>query len=92
MGSKISEILSGYKSSLDQSQDRYESMLRDRMKGTEEFYNEVLSSLIRRYEPLAKNPARRESLKNKIQTFFGNTEIGFAAIDGTSYKQQSQEY
>jgi hypothetical protein len=92
MGSKISEILSGYKNSLDKSQERYESMLEHRLKGTDEFYNQFLRLLIRQYPKLSDNPGRRESLKNKIQAFFGNTEIGFAAIDGTSYKRQSQEY
>lgn len=92
MGSKISEILSGYKESLDSSQDRYESMLEGRLEGTEEFYNEILGKLIRQYPKLSENPGRRENLKNKIQTFFGATELTFAAIDGSSYKRQSQEY
>jgi hypothetical protein len=92
MGSRISEILSGYKQSLDISQSRYESMLEGRLNGTEELYKEFLSSLIKQYPKLSENAGRRENLKNKIQTFFGNTDLPFAAIDGSSYKRQSQEY
>jgi hypothetical protein len=92
MGSKISEILSGYKESLDSSQERYEAMLENRLEGTEELYNEVLKTLIKQYPKLSENPGRKENLKNKIQSFFGGTDISFAAIDGSSYKRQSQEY
>jgi hypothetical protein len=92
MGSRISEILSGYKDSLDSSQDRYESLLESRLEGTEELYNEILHTLIKQYPKLSENPGRRENIKNKIQTFFGSTDLTFAAIDGSSYKRQSQEY
>ncbi len=92
MGSKISDILSGYKKSLDESQARYEGMLEKRLKPTEEFYNEFLKDLIKQYPNLKSNPSRRNVLKTRIQTFFGEDEIRFAAIDGTSYKQESQDY
>lgn len=92
IGSKISDILSSYKTSLDESQRRYEGMLEDRMQYTEEFYNEFLHTLIRQYPNFKDNPNRRSVLKNKIQTFFGEDEIKFAAVDGTSYKQESQDY
>lgn len=67
-------------------------MLESRLEGTEELYNELLHTLIKQYPKLSENPGRRENLKNKIQTFFGNTDLTFAAIDGSSYKRQSQEY
>ncbi|MHB8360190.1 MAG: hypothetical protein ACYDAO_05200 [Thermoplasmataceae archaeon] len=92
MGSKISDILSSYKKSLDESQSRYEGMMEGRMQSTEEFYNEFLLNLIKEYPNLKNNPNRRSVLKNKIQTFFGEDEIKFAAVDGTSYKQESQDY
>ncbi len=62
------------------------------MKPTEEFYNDFLKDLIKEYPNLKDNPSRRSVLKTRIQTFFGEDEIRFAAIDGTSYKQESQDY
>lgn len=92
MGSKISDILSSYKKSLDKSQARYEGMLEERLESTEKFYNDFLSTLIRVFPNLKDNPGRRSVLKTKIKTFFGDDEIRFAAVDGTSYKQESQDY
>lgn len=85
MGSKISEILSGYKESLDSSQERYEAMLENRLEGTKELYKEVLKTLIKQYPKLSENPGRKENLKNKIQSFFGG-KVYRSVLRNNSFK------
>lgn len=92
MGSLISTILSAYKTSLDVSKERYQEAISERGKSTREFYNLFLKNLIKSYEPLKTNQNRLDLIGNLVKRFFGTDDIKFAAVDGTSYKEQFQDY
>lgn len=92
VGSLISTILSAYKTSLDTSRERYENAINEKGKTTKEFYEAFLKDLVITYEPLRSIPNRLDLIGNLIKRFFGPDEIKFAAVDGTSYKEQFQDY
>jgi hypothetical protein len=92
MGSLISTILSAYKVSLDTSRERYQKAISERGKTTKEFYDNFLKDLIINYEPLKSDPNRLDIIGNLVRRFFGTDEVKFAAVDGTSYKEQFQDY
>ena len=92
MGSLISTILSAYKTSLDTSRQRYQNALNEKGATTREFYEAFFKDLIITYEPLRSNPNRLDLIGNLVKRFFGPDEIKFAAVDGTSYKEQFQDY
>lgn len=92
MGSLISTILSAYKTSLDISRERYQKAISERGNTTKEFYDNFLKDLIINYEPLKSDPNRLDVIGNLVKRFFGPDEIKFAAVDGTSYKEQFQDY
>ncbi len=92
MGSLISSILAAYKTSLDISRERYQNAINEKGASTKEFYDLFLRNLIKNYEPLKSNPNRLDLIGNLIKRFFGSDEVKFAAIDGTSYKEQFQDY
>ena len=92
MGSLISTILSAYKTSLDISRERYQKAISERGNTTKEFYGDFLRDLIINYEPLKSDPNRLDLIGNLVKRFFGPDEVKFAAIDGTSYKEQFQDY
>lgn len=92
MGSLISTILSAYKTSLDTSRERYQKAINERGATTKEFYDNFLKNLIITYEPLKSDLNRLDVIGNLVKRFFGTDEIKFAAVDGTSYKEQFQDY
>ncbi|MDA8056332.1 MAG: hypothetical protein M0Z77_11900 [Thermoplasmatales archaeon] len=92
MGSLISTILSAYKTSLDTSRERYQNAINEKGATTKEFYDEFLKDLITTYEPLKSDPNRMDLIGNLVKRFFGPDEVKFAAVDGTSYKEQFQDY
>ncbi|MGC8573809.1 MAG: hypothetical protein ACP5L0_07455 [Caldisphaera sp.] len=92
MGSLISAILSAYKTSLDTSRERYENEIDKRLTTTKEFYDEFLKNLIIVYDPLRSNNNRLDIIGNLVRSFFGSDEVKFAAVDGTSYKEEFQDY
>lgn len=92
MGSLIGTILSAYKTSLDTSRERYQKAIRERGNTTKEFYDDFLKDLIINYEPLESDTNRLDVIGNLVKRFFGPDEVKFAAVDGTSYKEQFQDY
>jgi len=92
MGSLISTILSAYKTSLDTSRERYQNAISEKGSTTREFYDAFLKDLIIKYSPLKSDQNRLDLIGNLVKRFFGPDEIKFAAVDGTSYKEQFQDY
>ena len=92
MGSLISTILSAYKTSLDTSRERYQNAISEKGSTTREFYDAFLKDLIIKYSPLKSDQNRLDLIGNLVKIFFGPDEIKFAAVDGTSYKEQFQDY
>ena len=92
MPSQITNILAGYKKSLDDSQRRYEAMYTERAHEAKEFYDLFFKSLIRQYTTILEDRAGRTLLKDRIVQFFGSEGVRFAAIDGTCYKDEFGDY
>jgi len=90
--SQITQILSGYKKALDESQKRYETIYLDRAQYSKEFYNSFFKDLIKDFNTLVNDPAGQRHVKGLIVDFFGSDDVRFAAIDGTCYKDQMADY
>ena len=92
MPSQVARILSGYKTSLDESQKRYESLYLEKAQNAQTFYDSFFKSLIKQYSQNFHERASKSLLKDRIVQFFGSEEIRFAAIDGTCYKDEFGDY
>lgn len=92
MPSDLTKTLSAYKKALDKSQGRYESMYETRAKNTKEFYESFFKNLIRPYNQKINDSSERRRIKRIIENLLGTTDIKFAAIDGTSYKDRFGDY
>jgi len=90
MTSEVSEILDGYKEALDESRDRYEEMYTERLENAEDFYNDFFHELVREYD--FDDAASRRSIKTSVEETFGSEDVRFAAIDGTCFKEQLEDY
>lgn len=88
----MTKTLSAYKKALDTSQERYESMYEQRAENTKAFYGEFFHKLIKDYHQKLEDPAGRRQIKRLVEQFFATSEIRFAAIDGTSYKDTYGDY
>jgi len=92
LSSEISKILAGYKDALDISQARYEELYKQRAKNAIQFYNDFFHNLIRRYHTMVDDPAGRRGAIRLFDKIFGTTDVKFAAIDGTLYKEILEDY
>lgn len=91
MPSIISNIFHGYSESLDHSRERFEKMSSKRQENAQKFYTDFFKNLIRIYSDF-DNDAKVRQLQNSLKRVFGKTTISFAAIDGTNFKQQMEDF
>ena len=87
MPSQISETLGKYRDALDDSRNRYEQIKKKRFKNARQFYDFFFKNLIRRYDLRNFN-----GVKMLTEQFFQVDKVRFAAVDGSCYKKQLQDY
>jgi len=87
MPSQISETLGKYRDALNSSKNRYEQIKRERFKNAKQFYDSFFKNLIKRYDSKNFN-----KVKILAEQFFQVDKVRFAAIDGSCYKKQLQDY
>jgi len=87
MPSQISKTLGNYRDALDDSRNRYEQMKKERFKNAKQFYDSFFKNLIKKYD--TKNFNRVKMLAEQL---FQVDKVRFAAVDGSCYKKQLQNY
>jgi len=87
MPSQISETLGKYRDALDNSRNRYEQIKKERFKNSKQFYDYFFKNLIKKYDVKKFN-----KVKMLAEQFFQVDKVRFAAVDGSSYKKQLQDY
>ncbi|HEC86877.1 MAG TPA: hypothetical protein ENI49_03290 [Thermoplasmatales archaeon] len=87
MPSQISETLGRYRDALNDSRNRYERIKKERFKNTKQFYDSFFKNLIKKYDIKNFN-----KIKMLAEQFFQVDEVRFAAVDGSCYKKQLQDY
>ncbi|MBA2840919.1 hypothetical protein HNP87_001451 [Methanococcus maripaludis] len=87
MPSQISETLEKYKRALENSKDRYEKIKKDRFENSKSFYDNFFNGLIKTYDEKDFN-----RVKLLAEQFFQVDKVKFAAVDGSCYKKQLQDY
>ncbi len=92
MSSEISRIIGAYKDALDVSQERYEALYRERAKSAISFYNDFFRNLVKKYSATVNDAAGRRQITRIFDKMFGTTDIRFAAIDGTLYRETLEDY
>lgn len=87
MPSQISETLGKYHESLHDSKERYKNLRRERFLNSKKFYDSFFHNLIKKYD-------HNDYSKVKIlsEQFFQTDKVRFAAVDGSCYKKQLQDY
>ena len=92
MSSEVSRIMGAYKDALDVSQERYEQLYRERAKSAIAFYNDFFRNLVKQYNATVNDAAGRRQITRIFDKMFGTTDIRFAAIDGTLYRETLEDY
>lgn len=87
MPSQISETLGKYQESLHDSKKRYEDLRRERFGNSKKFYEEFFKDLIKVY-----NHHDFSNVKILSEQFFQTDKVRFAAVDGSCYKKQLNDY
>jgi len=87
MPSQISETLGKYRDALDVSRNRYEQIKKERFKNAKQFYDSFFKNLMKKYDTKNFN-----SVKMLAEQFFQVDKVRFAAVDGSCYKKQLQDY
>ena len=88
----ISEIFKRYRQSLDRSQERYEGLYREYGKNAVQFYDDFLHSLMDSYAGNFGDQNWRDNLRLRMEHFFTRGQVDFAAIDGSCFKDQFQDF
>lgn len=87
MPSQISETFGKYQESLHDSKKRYEDLRIERFKNSKKFYDLFFRDLIKTYEK-----DNYTKVKILAEQFFQTDKVRFAAVDGSCYKKQLQDY
>ena len=90
--SRISEIYSSYKKSLDQAQDEYEESVKISSANARDFYNDFFKDLIINMGSKLDNHDFVDMIIDEIEVFFGKRELNFIAVDGSCHKHNSAEF
>lgn len=90
--SKLSQMYGYWKDSIKTSMKRYDENLEKSLTHLQDFYNTVLKDYIIDWSKYFENQAFRHSLRKKIESFFGKSEINFVAIDGTCIKDEGSNF
>lgn len=91
MKSGISQILSGYKTSLEHAKKTYEKEYNSRVENALKFYKKFLKDLIIDYSKLKNITVARSRIIDNIKRRF-KPKFTFAAIDGTCFKERLDPY
>jgi hypothetical protein len=92
LSSEISRIIGAYKDALDESQERYEGLYRERAKSAIKFYGDFFNGLVKQYHTMVTDPAGKRQVMRIFEKMFATTDVRFAAIDGTLYKDTLEDY
>jgi hypothetical protein len=92
LSSEISRIIGAYKDALDESQERYEGLYRERAKSAIKFYGDFFNGLVKQYHTMVTDPAGKRQVMRIFERMFATTDVRFAAIDGTLYKDTLEDY
>jgi len=87
MPSQITETLGKYKTALDSSRRRYEQIKRERFENSKRFYDPFFKNLIKRYDTTSFS-----KIKMFAEQLFQVDKVRFAAVDGSCYKKELQDY
>lgn len=90
--SRVSEIYKSYRKALEDSQEQYENLYRDRAEAARKFYREWFRELITCYKDLWSNQVQVERIRRNIEAFFQRSEIDFCAIDGSCAKDPFTDF
>lgn len=87
MPSQITETLGKYEKALDESRGRYENIRKERFNNSKTFYDDFFKDLIKIYDLNNFN-----NIKLLAEQFFQVDKVRFAAVDGSCYKKELQDY
>jgi len=90
--SKLSQMYGYWKDSIKTSMKRYDENLEKSLKYLQDFYSKILKDYIINWSKYFENQPFRHSLRQKIESFFGKSEINFVAIDGTCIKDEGSNF
>jgi len=62
-----------------------------RQKNAQKFYEDFFKNLIVDYSDFEKDDKRRK-LKGSVRRFFNSDKVNFAAVDGTNFKEQMEDF
>src|SRR2546422_1759239 len=92
MPSQIARILSEYEEALRLSKGRFEDMFKERFDNSCQFYDSFFHRLLTSFADTFENEAEVRRIIKEVEQLFGTKELKFAAIDGTCYKKQLENY
>lgn len=87
MPSEISKTFGRYRDALNDTRNRYERIKEERFTNSHKFYNLFFKDLVKVYDQ--KN---FDNIKMLAEQFFQVDKVRFAAVDGSCYKKQLQDY
>ena len=90
--SKISDIYSSYKKNLDAAQAEYENSIKACFDNAYKFYNQFFRDLVINFGDRFTDKIFRSHIIDKIDCFFGKSNLNFIAVDGSCYKHNSGEF
>jgi len=88
----LSDTFSKYREALVASQDRQQNLYDTRSVNVDEFYNNFLNQLIRKYDRKIYDKDGQKTIFSQFKEYFGTDKPSFVAVDGTSDKVQLEEY
>lgn len=92
MPSQIARIFGQYEEALGLSKARFEEVLRERYENACAFYDEFFHDLIVDFSGRFQDGAEIRRIVKSIEQTFGRKDLTFAAVDGTCYKKDLQNY
>ena len=92
MPSQIARIVGEYEEALRLSKGRFEMMFKERFDNSCRFYDDFFRNLLTSFADTFENEAEVRRIIKVIEQLFGTKELKFAAIDGTCYKKQLENY
>lgn len=86
MSSEISRTLTAYRTALDQSRNRYESLYHERGSNALDFYQRFGHRLVRGFSTVFGSAPECRRLHRQAERLFGTAMLDFVAIDGSCNK------
>lgn len=92
MSSEISRTLTAYRTALDQSRNRYESLYNERGSNALDFYQQFAHRLVRDFLAAFGSTPNCRRLHREIERLFGTAMLDFVAIDGSCNKDPFSDF